>query len=208
MTVALDWIVAVVLAFWFLAIVLANIPVIRPRLVRHDTARLLPNWALFAAPRVADLTILRRDLLRDGALTKWREVDTAGPRRWYNFIWNPDLGTRRAFLALSSSIVGPPRPRPRPPATSFGQGSPAAWRAMTRVPYLTLLHYLSERSNPAVEATQFMIVSVRGQAITGRYDNENDNSSDESIEFVSEFHLVRPRVLGPSIEHSPSRVPV
>ncbi len=59
---------------------------------------------------------------------------------------------------------------------------------MTTVPYLTVLSYLSERSHAAVEATQFMIVAVPGQAITGRY----GPAVPGGIEFVSELHRVRP----------------
>jgi hypothetical protein len=133
------------------------------------------------------MTVLRRDLLRDGSVTQWREVEVAGPKRWYNFIWNPELGPRRAFLALGTSIVAVANRGPRPSKGSPGQGTPTALRAMPLVPYLNLLRYLSERSNPAVEATQFMIMSVRGQALTGRF----VDAGDESIEFVSEFHHVR-----------------
>jgi hypothetical protein len=181
----LSWLVGAVLAVWFLLTVLRNIPSLRQAFVRRDAARLIPDWALFAAPRTADMVLLRRDLLRDGTLTTWQEVEVAGPRRWYNFIWNPELGPRRAFLALGS-ILGLSAQRGGGRGAR-GQGTATALTAMTTVPYLTVLSYLSERSHPAVEATQFMIVAVPGQAITGRY----DSAKPGSIEFVSELHRVR-----------------
>jgi len=189
----LSWLVGAVLAVWFLLTVLRNIPSLRQGFVRRDAARLIPDWALFARPRTADMVLLRRDLLRDGTLTTWREVEVAGPRRWYNFAWNPELGPRRAFLALGS-ILGLSAQRGGGRRGSRGQGTPTALTAMTTVPYLTVLSYLSERSHAAVEATQFMIVAVPGQAITGRY----GPAVPGGIEFVSELHRVR---------HSPAGEP-
>jgi hypothetical protein len=182
----LSWLVGAVLAVWFLLTVLRNIPPLRQAFVRRDAARLIPDWALFAAPRTADMVLLRRDLLRDGTLTTWQEVEVAGPRRWYNFIWNPELGPRRASLALSS-ILGASARRDGGRLGARGQGTATALTDMTTVPYLTVLSYLSERSHAAVEATQFMIVAVPGQAITGRY----GSAKPGNIEFVSELHRVR-----------------
>jgi hypothetical protein len=182
----LSWLVGAVLAVWFLLTVLRNIPPLRQAFVRRDAARLIPDWALFAAPRTADMVLLRRDLLRDGTLTTWQEVEVAGPRRWYNFIWNPELGPRRASLALGS-ILGASARRDGGRRGARGQGTATALTDMTTVPYLTVLSYLSERSHAAVEATQFMIVAVPGQAITGRY----GSAKPGNIEFVSELHRVR-----------------
>ena len=182
MQAMLSWLVGAVLAVWFLLTVLRNIPPLRRALLRGEASGLIPDWALFARPRTTDMVLLRRDLLRDGTLTTWREVEVAGPRRWYNFVWNPELGPRRAFLALAN-VIGLPARRGR----GRGQGTRTALTAMTTVPYLTVLSYLSERSHAAVEATQFMIVAVPGQAITGRY----GSAEPGSIEFVSELHRVR-----------------
>ncbi len=182
----LSWLVGAVLAVWFLLTVLRNIPPLRQAFVRRDAARLIPDWALFAAPRTADMVLLRRDLLRDGTLTTWQEVEVAGPRRWYNFIWNPELGPRRASLALGS-ILGASARRDGGRRGARGQGTATALTDMMTVPYLTVLSYLSERSHAAVEATQFMIVAVPGQAITGRY----GSAKPGNIEFVSELHRVR-----------------
>jgi len=183
----LSWLVGIVLAAWFLLSVIRNIPALQMPIVRRDAGRLVPDWALFARPRTADMVLLRRDLLRDGTLTAWREVEVAGPRRWYNFIWNPELGPRRAALGLASSVVAIARRARRAHPRPLGQGTPTALSAMKTVPYLCLLRYLSERSHPAVDATQFMIVAVTGQAITGRY----STAEPGSIKFVSELHCVR-----------------
>jgi hypothetical protein len=181
-----SWLVGAVLAAWLLVTVLRNLPFLRTAFGRHDAAKLIPDWALFARPRTADVVLLRRDLLRDGTLTSWREVEVAGPRRWYNFIWNPELGPRRAFLTLGT-ILAHARNAKRPAGDARGQGTPVALTVMPGVPYLNILRYLSERSHPAVEATQFMIMAVEGQAITGRH----APSGATGIDFVSEFHRVR-----------------
>jgi hypothetical protein len=183
----LSWLVGALLAAWFLITVARNIPPLRTAVARHDAARLIPDWALFARPRTADMILLRRDLLRDGTLTRWREVEVAGPRRWYNFIWNPGLGPRRAFLSLASVITVTAQQRDRGQRLELGQGTATALTAMTTVPYLTVLRYLSETSHAAVEATQFMIMEMRDQAITGRY----AQAGPGSIEFVSELHRIR-----------------
>jgi hypothetical protein len=183
----LSWLVGMVLAAWFLLTVVRNIPALHRPIVRRDAGRLVPDWALFARPRAADLVLLRRDVLRDGTLTAWREVDVAGPRRWYNFLWNPELGPRRAALILASAVAAIPRRARRDPARPLGQGTPTALGAMKTVPYLCLLRYLTGRSHPAVDATQFMIIAVAGQAITGRY----ATAEPGTIQFVSELHRVR-----------------
>lgn len=203
-----SWLVGVVLAAWFLATIPRNFPSLRVAFARRDAARLIPDWALFARPRTADIILLRRDLLRDGTLTGWREVEVARPRRWYNFIWNPELGPRRAFLSLGTILVANARRTRRPAGDARGQGTPAALTVMGGVPYLTILRYLSEQSHPAVDATQFMIMAVEDQAITGRYVPAGPTSTESSghasteppvpagIEFVSEFHRVRGSVPG------------
>jgi hypothetical protein len=198
-----SWLVGAVLAAWFLVSIPRNLPSLRVAFARHDAARLIPDWALFARPRTADIILLRRDILRDGTLTSWREVEVAGPRRWYNFIWNPELGPRRAFLSLGTILVANARRTQRPADDTRGQGTRAALTVMAGVPYLTILRYLSEQSHPAVEATQFMIMAVEGQAITGRHALPETTETEPSaptgtepewptgIEFVSEFHRVR-----------------
>jgi hypothetical protein len=183
----LGWLVGALLGAWFLITVLRNIPPLRTAIARRDQGRLLPDWALFARPRTKDMVLLRRDLLQDGTLTSWREVEVAGPRRWYNFIWNPELGPRRASLALASTLVSAANQDSRTPGRVKGQGTRTALAAMMSVPYLTLVGYLSEQSHSAVEATQFMIMAVPDQAITGRY----TPAKPGRVEFVSELHRVR-----------------
>jgi hypothetical protein len=175
-----SWLVGAVLAAWFLITIPRNLPSLRVAFARHDAARLIPDWALFGRPRTADIILLRRDLLRDGTLTGWREVEVARPRRWYNFIWNPELGPRRAFLSLGTILVANARRTKRPAGDVRGQGTPAALTVMAGVPYLTILRCLSEQSHPAVDATQFMIMAVEDQAITGRYVRSGPASTDPS----------------------------
>jgi hypothetical protein len=182
-----SWLVGAVLAAWLLVTIFRNLPPLRAAVARHDAVNLIPDWALFGRPRTADVVLLRRDLLRDGTLTGWREVEVAGPRRWYNFIWNPELCPRRAFLGLDTLLVANARQAKRPAGDARGQGTAAALTVMAGVPYLTLLRYVSERSHPAVHATQFMIMVVEGQAITGRH----APAGATGIDLVSEFHLVR-----------------
>jgi hypothetical protein len=183
----ISWLVGGVLAAWFLVTIPRNFPSLRVAFARRDPARLIPDWALFARPRTADIILLRRDLLRDGTLTSWQEVEVAAPRRWYNFIWNPELGPRRAFLSLGTLLTVNARRARRPAGDARGQGTPTALTVMAGVPYLSVLRYLSERSHPAVEATQFMIMALEDQAVTGRHGPPGPTS----IDFVSEFHQVR-----------------
>ena len=192
----LSWLVGALLACWLLVTVLRNIPALGPPIARRDAARMIPSWALFAKPQTVDMVLLRRDLLRDGTLTCWREVEVAGPRRWYNFIWNPGLSARRAFLYLANEIAAAvvrerraarqSAPEQGTPA-ALGQGTATALTAMTTTAYLSILKYLSERSHEAVAATQFMIMAVEDQAITGRY----AAAGPRRIMFVSELHRVR-----------------
>ncbi len=186
MTAALGWAVGAVLGIWFVGIVLANTRRTRPFLTRRDVAGLLPDWALFARPRIEDYVLLRRDVLRDGTLTRWAELEVAGHRRWYNFIWNPGLGPRRAQLALAAQIIRIGRPHRRGRRPHPGQGTVDAIGIMTSVPYLSLLKYVTTRSHAAVDATQFMIVSVPDQALTGR----RGPGELGAVVFVSEFHAV------------------
>jgi hypothetical protein len=193
----LGWLVGALLTAWFLMTVLRNIPALRAPLARRDQGRLLPGWALFAQARTTDMILLRRDLLRDGSLTCWREVEVAGPRRWYNFIWNPEFGPRRAFHGLGCALADDARRGGRPPGGAQGQGTATALTAMLTGPYLTVLGYLTRRSHPAVEATQFMIVAVHGQALSGRY----APGEPGSIAFVSELH----RISRPGPPRDPAR---
>ena len=71
--------------------------------------------------------------------------------------------------------------------TALGQGTATSLTAMTTTAYLAILKYVSERSHVAVVATQFMIMKVEDQAITGRY----TEAGPGSIMFVSELHRVR-----------------
>jgi len=183
----LGWLVGALLGAWFLVTVLASIPSLKRSLTRSDVVRLIPDWALFARPRTEDMVLLRRDILRDGTLTQWRELEIAGQRGWYNFIWNPGLGPRRGFLSLADQTAKAVQRRRRIAWRLPGQGSASSIPDMTTVMYLAILKYVSGRSHPAVDATQFMVMSVAGQAISGRY----APAEPGSVVFVSEFHLVR-----------------
>jgi hypothetical protein len=183
----LGWLVGTLLCAWFVVTVLASIPSLRGSLTRFDVIRLIPNWALFARPRTVDLILLRRDVLRDGTLTHWREVEIAGPRRWYNFIWHPGLGPRRGFLSLADQTARAAQRYRVPAWRRLGQGTASAIPDMTTVRYLAILKYVAERSHQSVDVTQFMVMTVTAQAISGRY----DSTEPGSVVFVSELHFVR-----------------
>lgn len=188
----LGWLVGALLAVWFVITVLANIPSLRGPfrrpLHRFDVANLVPDWALFAKPRTVDMVLLRRDVLRDGTLTSWRELEIAGGRRWFNFVWHPELGARRAFLSLADQAARQATTYQRGTWLRPGQGTPSAIPDMTTVPYLAMLKYVSELSHPSVDATQFMLMSVPGRAISGPF----EATQQGTIVLVSEVHLVRP----------------
>lgn len=180
--------VGIALALW---LVIAALAATRPfgwRLHRFDPADLLQQWDLFAKPRAVDLVLLRRDFLRDGTLTSWREVDVCGPRRWTDFVWNPDLRARRAYLGMASNLVRDARTTRRQAPRPLGQGTAGAIELMTSREYVSLLGYVSSRSHPATDATQFMLVSARELAVTGRH----DDGEGARVAFVSEFHRVDP----------------
>jgi hypothetical protein len=203
----LGWLVGALLCAWFVVTVLASIPSLKRTMTRFDVARLIPDWALFARPRTVDMILLRRDVLRDGTLTHWRELEIAGPRRWYAFIWNPGLGPRRGFLSLADQTARAARRFRDPAWRRLGQGTANAIGDMTTVRYLTILKYVAERSHESVDATQFMVMSVSGQAISGRYELTDPGS----IVFVSELHLVRrpgPVPKGDPREHRDARLAV
>lgn len=188
MTHALSCAVGGLLATWLLVTVVANILPVRRRWLRRRRLEFIPSWALFARPRVEDFVLLRRDLLHDGTVTRWREVRVADVRHWWNVLWSPELGPRRAFLALAAQISTSSERRPNRVWRNPGQGTGTAVDDMTTVPNLTILQYLSDRTPPAVDATQYMIVALRNQAITGPV----ATSGESRVVFVSEMHLVRP----------------
>lgn len=183
----LGWVVGGALAVWFVATAVSNVPRFRLAVTRHDVAQLLPNWALFANPRMVDMVLLRRDILADGVLTDWEEVDVARPPRWYNCVWNPGLGPKRALLALSDQLDRASKPYRQAMWEKQGQGTAGAIPIMLSVPYLVLLKYVSRNSEPSVDAAQFMVMALRDRAIRGRFD---PNPVGEVV-VVSEFHLVR-----------------
>lgn len=187
MIVTLEWILAVVLGGWLAISVLGNIPTLGPRLRRQDWIGLIPNWALFARPRMYDVALLQREVLGDGTLTEWRENRVVTPRPWYSFVWHPALGPKRALLAMADQIAGTAAwSRSRAGADATGQGTPGAVGVMLAPHYLMLLDYVSARSHPLATATQFMVVGLEGQAVTGAH----DVSAGGLVLFASEFHLV------------------
>jgi hypothetical protein len=185
---AVSYVIGGLLAVWFGLAVLATSRMVGGHLSRFDPADLLQAWDLFARPRVADLILLRRDVLKDGTLTSWRELDVSGPRRWTDFAWNPNLRARRAYLGMARDLVSATRNAPRDQPT--GEGTRGAITAMTTRPYLGILRYVTARSHPAAEATQFMVMNVRDLALNGRY----DDAGSARIVFVSEIHAVGARV--------------
>jgi hypothetical protein len=174
-------------AAWFVIAVLATTRRLAWPLARFDPASLLQEWDLFARPRYVDLILLRRDILRDGRLTPWCEVEVTGRRRWWNFVWNPELRARRAYLAMATEVVRAARDTRMEGDAALGEGIKGAIPTLTTVPYLALLNLVTAGSHAAVEATQFMIVAARDLAITGRY----DPAEPGRVVFVSEFHRVR-----------------
>jgi hypothetical protein len=198
LTHALTWVAGGILAVWFLATVAANIPPLRRRWFRRRL-EFIPNWALFARPRVEDFVLVRRDLLHDGTLTGWREVRIAGGRHWWNALWSPELGSRRAFLALAASVTTRTGRRASRVWPHPGQGTSTAVEDMTTVSHLTILRYLSERSARSVEATQYLIVALSDQSITGPI----AASGQSRVVFASEMHLVRPASAEP-VDERPS----
>jgi hypothetical protein len=186
MTVPAAYGEGLVLAIWFILAVAATIPALRDWAVRLDPFDLLQPWNLFAQPRRVDFVLLRRDVLRDGTLTSWHEVEVGRSRRWSDFIWNPGLRARRAFVGLAADLVRATSRYDHQDTPAVGEGTRGAASTMLGVPYLTLLEYVAHRSHPAVQATQFMLVSVAGLGVTGRFDPANPGH----IAFASEFHLV------------------
>ena len=184
MSGAVSYVVGGILAVWFGLAVLATSRAVGDHLTGPDQADLLQPWDLFAKPRVADLILLRRDILKDGTLTSWREVDVSGPRRWTDFAWNPDLRARRAYLGMARDLVT--ATREASPDQPAGEGTRGALDAMTTRPYLGILRYVSARSHPAADATQFMVMRVRNLAVDGKYDSEGS----ARVAFVSEIHAV------------------
>jgi hypothetical protein len=182
----LGWVVGGILGTWLLLTVAAQIPPLRRKMVRHDVAGFLPNWNLFARPRVQDMVLLRRDILRDGSLTAWSELDVAPPIRWYNCVWNPGLGPRRALLALADRAARNARRQNSTLWRVPGQGSRSAIPDMLTVPYLGLLKYVSEQSETSVTATQFMVAAMDGLAVSGRL----GDTGSGNVVLLSEFHQV------------------
>ena len=115
-----DWAVGLVLALWLAVTVVAAVTSLRRRVTYWDVARLIPNWALFVRPRTEDLVLLRRDLLADGTLTGWIEVEIAG-------LDIAEMGAS-GYPEFISHMAPEQVPAHSPPARPDGRSRPRAGR--------------------------------------------------------------------------------
>jgi hypothetical protein len=166
---------AAVLGAWLLVSAAAQLAVVFPRLNelgRFDLFRLVPRYHFFApTPGVVDYHLLVRVRTQAGQLGTWREM-APRPRRWWNFLWNPDRRARKALHDLATALQS--------------ESKTCSARALqASVPYLALL-------NHAMAAVQSSEEPDRGSHVQFLVAVSPGVLSDEQAKplFVSSLHPV------------------
>jgi hypothetical protein len=161
-----EYIVITILICWGLACVLTHVPHVGRWIRKYDLFVLIPEWRFFA-PRAGehDFYLLYRDRNTSGEVSNWHEVHVAGPRRWWNFVWNPHKRASKALfdlsVELSSIIVNQPD------------------GIQLSLPYLSLLTVVSAEQRVArTGQTQFMILMLK----------RNLSETTSQVLFVSDPH--------------------
>lgn len=147
-----------VMAAWFLASVLGQLPLrLTARLRRWDLCGLIPYWNFFAPrPGTSDFHLLYRDRLPDGTVTPWTEVPLCDSRRWWHVAWNPVKREKKALFDVAVQLLKEALEAPR---TELLQVS---------VPYLVLLSFVSALPRAvAATGTQFLVMLSPGRAPDG-----------------------------------------
>jgi hypothetical protein len=141
-------VIGAALAAWFAATALVQLEIkVSKRLVRLDTAGVLPSWRFFApVPGRSDLFLMCRDERDDGSITGWQDVTPWEDRRSFNLVWNPGRRDRKALLDIALVLADA---RAQDVRASVIRAS---------VPYLAILNYVSALPRPDNHVrTQFVI---------------------------------------------------
>lgn len=148
------WTVAAAVGFGALFVISAAIQPIGWKTRRwvkdRDPCSYFPTWTFFAPnPAVADVRVLWREQLFDGAPGPWREI--AAPRAGFlRAIWNPTKRARKVVFDCRGRLKG---------ARESDRGE----LFMLSVSYLLILHHVIRLpASPLVAARQFVLVESQG----------------------------------------------
>ena len=161
-----------VLGTWLAATIVTQDPTRKlDKLRRWDpTGSLIPDWRFFAPrPSMHDYHLLLRDELPNGDHTPWKEICEAETRKWQHFFWYPGRRARKAIADAVPRLIDM-----RPELTGHNEG------VQVRIPYLTLLNYVTHRvpHHPEAKQVQFLIAASAGY----------DESEEPTMLFLSNSH--------------------
>ena len=144
--------IIVILSIWLLLTLIYQFPskTLELFLANYFVIGVIPKWNFFApTPGVVNFHLLYRDVLENGTVGYWKEIEFGKKRIYVAAIWNPDKRSRKALFDLTISIA----------QAVEDTGNQEFIKIST--PYLTILNYLSNlpRSNISV-ATQFTIIQT------------------------------------------------
>jgi hypothetical protein len=67
----------------------------------------IPGWTFFApTPGILDYRLVYRDILADGTLGIWQEVDWCQPRRWLDALWYPKRYATKLVVDSINGLAG------------------------------------------------------------------------------------------------------
>lgn len=143
-----------ILGVWFGLTVLRQFDTAWVRtILSRDLAGILPVWHFFApTPGGFDYHVVYRDILEDGEVTPWREIDQIAVRPLRSAVWNPEKRTKKALLDVATDC-----------ARLQSAESSMAWS--TSLPYLVVLNYVTRiRRETRSRKTQFALFVSEGAA--------------------------------------------
>lgn len=156
LTVAVEVLVASLLALWFVGSVLNQFQFEWFQKVRNvDHFALLPLWTFFAPnPGQTDYHLVYRDRRTDGSITEWMELAITESRKFHSFVWNPEKRSKKVLSDVVATLMESTRHVP-PDKTGFA--------IMLSLPYLVLLNVVSNlAATPGATHRQFVIAETAG----------------------------------------------
>ena len=171
-----------VLAVWFAATLLWNLPGMPPRLARFcarvGLSRMtivLPTWNFFAPrPGDSDYCLLYRDRDAHGNTTQWKDVSVPDVSGLGRALWNPHSRPRKVIHDAMSHLGRLAAPERAIPRTQL----------VLSLPYLVLLRRVSrEPVSDSTALRQFVVLQYR-------LDHRSPEPDDLKPVLISYFHEV------------------
>lgn len=144
------------------------------RLRRFDFLDLVPQWTFFAPnPGVLDYHLLRRYRLKDGTLTRWKEVRLVEERRITHMVWGPNKRQEKGMIDAVSGLLMLKR---------FGAPPTVVQSSVPYQTFLNLVRHLPRTDGlEGAKEVQFLISTSDGYEF----------KEEPVMLFVSSLHEVR-----------------